>query len=257
MIISDKTWNKYIKLLSEVNEKASQEMFRYLATHEWYLNKRTQQAAIDFAFALSNKYGEAAAEAAAEFYDLIAAEWADKVLAPAMPANTPTYGEVAKTVNGILKTSKSEELIAQAIGRLVKQTGQDTTLKNALRDGAEFAWIPRGDTCIFCLTLASRGWQTASAKTIRNGHAEHIHNNCDCAYAVRFSDRDGVQGYDPELYREIWDSAEGKNSEEKLNYLRRKAYAANKERINAQKRSAYQKRKERNASSAEEVNTDI
>lgn len=27
-------------------------------------------------------------------------------------------------------------------------------LKNALRDGAEFAWVSNGDTCAFCMTLA-------------------------------------------------------------------------------------------------------
>jgi len=253
MIISDKAWDRYISLLRNVNEKASQEMFKYLSEHEWYLNRQTQQKAIDFAFALSSKYGEAAAEAACEFYDLVAEEWAGKVLAPATPAKTAEYSEVAKTINGILKTSQNEDIISQAVGRLVKQTGQDTTLQNALRDGAEFAWIPRGDTCIFCLTLASRGWQRASAKAMRNGHAEHIHSNCDCAYAIRFSGNDSVQGYDPEVYRRMWDRAEGKNSEDKLNYLRRQAYAANKERINAQKRDAYAKRKEIESSRAEEV----
>lgn len=253
MIISDKTWDRYIELLRRINEKASDDMRKYLVNNEWYLNRKTQQAAIDYAFALSNKYGEAAAEAACEFYDLIAEEWSGKVLSPAVPANTPTYGDVAKTINGILKTSQNEDVLSQAVGRLVKQTGQDTTLHNALRDGAEFAWIPRGDTCVFCLSLASRGWQTMSSKALRNGHAEHIHSNCDCAYAIRFSENDGVQGYDPGAYLKLWNSAEGKNSKEKINYLRREAYATNKERINAQKRAAYAKSKELESSKAEEI----
>lgn len=253
MVISDKAWDKYITLLRRINEKASDEMSRYLRLNEWYLNRETQQAAIDFAFALSEKYGEAAAEAACEFYDLVAEEWSGKVLKPAIPASTPEYSEVAKTFNGILKTSQNEDVLAQAVGRLVKQTGQDTTLKNALRDGAEFAWIPRGDTCVFCLSLASRGWQEMSAKALKNGHAEHIHSNCDCAYAVRFSSNDGVQGYDPEEYLKLWNSAEGRNSKDKLNYLRREAYAANKERINAQKRDAYAKSKALESSEAEEI----
>ena len=241
MIISDRAWDKYIKLLSRVNEKASSEMFNYLATHDWALNRNTQQQAIDYAFALSNKYGEAAAEAACEFYDIVAGEWADKVLAPAQPSKTPDYGDVAKTINGILKTSQSDKAISQAVGRLVKQTGQDTTMKNAIRDGAYFAWIPSGDTCAFCLTLASRGWQKASAKALRNGHAEHIHANCDCAYAIKFGDSDDYPGYDPEKYREMWYSAEGKNSKDKLNSIRRMKYQENKDRINAQKRENYAK----------------
>ena len=54
-------------------------------------------------------------------------------------------------------------------------------LKNAVRDGAEWAWVPHGDTCPFCITLASNGWQKASRKVLKGGHAEHIHANCDCA----------------------------------------------------------------------------
>lgn len=253
MVISDKAWDRYITLLRAINEKASQEMYNYLSTHDWSRNRKTQQAAIDYAFALSEKYGEAAAEAACEFYDIIVDEFTGRVLKPAIPASTPEYSEVAKMFNGIFKTSQNEEVLSSAVGRLVKQTGQDTTLKNALRDGAEYAWIPRGDTCVFCLSLASRGWQQMSAKALRNGHAEHIHSNCDCAYAIRFSSRDGVQGYDPETYLKMWNSAKGSNSKEKLNYLRREAYAANRNRINAQKRDAYAKSKELESSEAEEI----
>ena len=39
----------------------------------------------------------------------------------------------------------------------------------------------------------------------------------------------------------------------RLNAIRREAYAKNKEKINAQKRAAYQKRKELNSSQAEEM----
>jgi hypothetical protein len=129
--------------------------------------------------------------------------------------------------------------VAQIIGRKVKQAGADTTLKNAIRDGAEFAWVPHGDTCAFCMTLASRGWQTASKAALKGGHAEHIHSNCDCEYAIRFSDRDGVRGYEPNRYKRIYDSHGGD-----INAIRREQYQANKEKINAQKREAYAARKE-------------
>jgi uncharacterized protein VirK/YbjX len=52
----------------------------------------------------------------------------------------------------------------------------------------------------------------------------------------------------------MYDNAEGSTEEEKLNSMRRKAYATNKERINEQKRSAYEKRQELNSSEAEEIN---
>jgi hypothetical protein len=106
--------------------------------------------------------------------------------------------------------------------------GADTLLQNSLRDGAEWAWIPQGETCAFCLTLASRGWQRASKDAIKNGHAEHIHANCDCMYAVRHSPNLDVEGYDPDRYLEMYENAEGGNSKQKINAMRREFYANNK-----------------------------
>ena len=111
-------------------------------------------------------------------------------------------------------------------------------IHNALRDGAEFAWIPSGDTCPFCLMLASNGWRRASKKAIKKGHAEHIHSNCDCQYCVRFSSDTTVAGYDPDKYLSMYDSYEG-SWNDKVNAMRREQYALNKDKINAQKRAAY------------------
>lgn len=252
MIISDEIWTNYIKALRDINDEAARKMFAYLATHEWWTSGKAKQAAVDYAFSIATAYGEAATAVACEMYDAIVELTTDAWLAPAVPAQTATYAEVAKAVNGTMKTGNAE-IISGAVSRLVKTAGVDTTMQNALRDGAEWAWIPRGDTCAFCLTLASRGWQRASKKAIRNGHAEHIHANCDCTYAVRFSSRDDVAGYDPDAYRAFYDSQPGK-PQAKINAMRREIYAENKEKINAQKRSAYEKRKERNSSAAEEIN---
>lgn len=254
MFISDKAWSKYIGLLRKVNDKAATEMFSYLANNQWYLDNATRQAAIDYAFAIATKYGEAASAAAAQFYDEIAGQWAEAILPSAVPARTATYAEVAKAFNGTAKTN-NDKVMADAIGRLVKMVGVDTTMQNALRDGAEWAWIPRGDTCAFCITLASRGWQKASKEALKNGHAEHIHANCDCTYAVRFDQDTEVEGYDPNQYLRMYNNADkGGSPQDKINALRRHFYSENSEEINEQKRSAYEKRKERESSEAEEMN---
>ena len=128
--------------------------------------------------------------------------------------------------------------IESGVSRLVKQAGADTTLKNALRDGAEWAWVPHGDTCAFCITLASRGWQRASDKALKGGHAQHIHANCDCEYAIRFNANTTVAGYDPEKYLQQYEDAGGD-----INAMRRANYAEHKDIINAKKRAAYAARK--------------
>ncbi|MCD8354908.1 MAG: polymorphic toxin type 50 domain-containing protein [Clostridiales bacterium] len=60
-----------------------------------------------------------------------------------------------------------------------------------------------------------------SKKALKNGHAEHIHANCDCQYAVRFDGKSTVEGYDPDEYLEMYENAEGSTTQEKLNSMRR------------------------------------
>lgn len=251
MNISKKEWDNYIEKLSAVNKKAAD-----LITD--YINKyglEDVKALVDYAYLVAAKYGNASATMNALMYDAMA-ELEGLTLPAAELSDLPTYGDVAKAVQGTMKTSQNVEEIAGAVSRLVKMTGQDTMLKNGIRDRAQFAWIPAGDTCAFCITLASRGWQDISSKALRNGHAEHIHSNCDCAYMVRHSADFNIKGYDPDKYYEMYEDAPGKKPKDKINAMRREAYAENKEEINEQKRSAYEKRQELNSSEAEEIKVD-
>lgn len=258
--ITTKAWNNYIGILRRVSERASTEMRATLTKLSAQYEEGVitfaeyQNAAIDYAYALASRYGEAAGAAACEMYDAIA-ELQGANVPPAIPAATATMDETARAVVGTMKTGNIN-IVSDATGRLVKLVGVDTMQQNALRDGAEWAWIPRGDTCAFCITLASRGWQRASKRALRNGHAEHVHANCDCTYAVRFDDGLDVEGYDPQKYLDMYYSADGHSPEERINAMRREFYADNKEIINEQKRSAYAKRMERNSSAAEEINVD-
>lgn len=265
MKITRKVLNRYVKRMSMLSAEAARQISNYLSTHA-IEDGYSVSALMAFSYAVATKYGEGAAALAAEMYDAIA-ELSDAYVPPAVPAKTATYSETASAVQGARLFSKDPEVTASAVSRLVKQAGEDTTMQNAMRDGAEAAWIPSGDTCAFCLTLASRGWQTVSKRSLRRGiHADHIHNNCDCVHMVRFdSYGDGtyiyegsqteVEGYDPEAYYEMYKSQPG-TPKQKINAMRREAYAENKEAINAQKRSAYAKRIELNSSAAEEINVD-
>lgn len=258
--ITTRAWKNYIGILRRVSERASKEMLAMVTSLSNQYNEgiitleEYEDAAIEYAYALATKYGEAAGAAACEMYDAIA-ELQGANVPPAVPAATATMDETARAVVGTMKTG-NVNIVADATGRLVKLVGVDTMQQNALRDGAEWAWIPMGDTCAFCLTLASRGWQRASKNALRNGHAEHVHANCDCTYAVRFDDGLDVEGYDPQKYRDMYYGADGDSPEERINAMRRDFYNKNKEIINEQKRSAYAKRMERNSSAAEEINAD-
>lgn len=226
MKISEKTWVEYITRLSRLNETAGQKMADYI---ERYGTVDTD-ALISYAQALVQKYGEGSAELACQMYDAMA-EASGAEIPPAEPAEPADYGETAKMVNA---TKQSPPLLQSGVSRLVKRTAADTTLKNAIRDGAEWAWVPNGDTCPFCITLASRGWQRASKKALKGDHAEHIHANCDCEYAIRFDSRTSIAGYNPDKYLDQYYDHGGD-----INAMRRAQYARNKDKINAQKRAAY------------------
>ena len=251
MVIKDRLWKKYIADLRKVNDEAASFVQRFLEANGIPTDRDTINALIEYANAICSKYSEASAALAAEMYDALAA-LSGVTVPPALPAPVPEMSEVAKAIVGTVKTG-NEEIISAAIGRLVKQTGVDTTMHNALRDGAEWAWIPSGETCAFCITLASRGWQRASRKALKNGHAEHIHANCDCTYAVRFDPFTEVEGYDPQKYLDMYEDADGRKPKDKINAMRREFYEQNKEEINAQKRDNYEKRQERESSAAEET----
>ena len=241
MTITESGWVRYIDRLTAINETAAKKFAAFLNTHETG-TAAGRKLALDYAAALVQKYGECAAAVSCEMYDAIA-EASGVILPAAEPAAVASYGEVAKTVNGIIKQADNPEYISSGVSRLVKQTGVDTTMKNAIRDGAEWAWVPHGDTCAFCIMLASNGWQRASKKALKGGHAAHIHANCDCTYAIRFDGKGGVAGYNPDKYLRMYENAEGDTWQEKMNSMRREQYAEDGDRIRAQKRAAYERNK--------------
>ena len=231
MQITAKTWNEYITRLSRLNRKAGQLMREYIDTH----GTESTDDLIAYAYGLVTKYGEGSAELACQMYDALA-EAANAGVPAAEPAEPADYGEVARMVNATKNQNPAN--LPNGVSRLVKRAGADTTLKNAVRDGAEWAWVPHGDTCPFCITLASNGWQKASSKVLKGGHAEHIHANCDCEFAIRFDHNTTVAGYDPEKYLKQY-----RDAGSDVNAMRRIDYAARKDAINAQKRAAYAARK--------------
>lgn len=236
--ISRKEWNKFGKKLASISEKASKEMGVWIASKGGTTAIEFDEL-IAYAYALTKKYGEASASLSALMYDAIA-DLSNAAVPAAEVAETATMGEVAKSIYGAASFSQNDDYISGVVGRLVKQAGADTTMQNAIRDGAEWAWISDGDACTFCELLSANGWQNASKAVMNGNHAEHIHNNCTCQFVVRFDTKTNVQGYKPN--KDLYYDTPGNTMEEKANTLRRRQYDQNKDEINAQKRIAYAKR---------------
>lgn len=242
LVVTASHMGKYRDMLARISNKAAEELQDYMLKNGFQID----EAFLDFATSLAEKYGEASGALAAQFYDDLEEYWeyvssggsfdayAYSGKKTAEIASVPTQEEVADAFSG-----KSEQQIIEEMQRLVKQTAEDTTLKNAIRDGAYYAWVPSGDTCPYCLMIASNGWRRASDKVLKGGHASHIHANCDCTFVVRFSDDMDVEGYHPEKIFDTIMAADGNSIYDKLNTMRRENYQENKEDINARKRELY------------------
>ena len=207
--------------MSAISQKAADLMQEYIRKNGFADDQRM----LEYAYYLATHYGEAIGALSCEMYEATATAQG-VIIKAAEAAPTPEFGEVAKAVHGTMK--RSEKQVPSTVGRLVKQVGADTTRQNAARDGAQFAWVPYGDTCAFCITLASRGWQYEDSKN-RRPRAEHIHANCDCQYAVRFDSKSTVEGYDPQKYLDMYNNAApGASPQKKINALRRQMEAEKK-----------------------------
>ena len=95
------------------------------------------------------------------------------------------------------------------------------------------AGSPEGGISSEMLSRISGAYRgNAADKAIKNGHAEHIHSNCDCTYAVRHSPDVTVEGYDPDKYLEMYKDAPLKDGQSpsgknRINAMRRQFYKDN------------------------------
>lgn len=99
--------------------------------------------------------------------------------------------------------SKLNELLLERVDYEVKRSANECVAFNAKRDPMRPKWarVPAGaDTCDWCLMLASRGFAYLSDEA-----ASHTHANCDCRIVPSWDkDKPSVQGYDPDLYYDMW-----------------------------------------------------
>lgn len=216
-MLNEANFMAYVRKMHQLNEIAAQEMQAYI--DQFGFDNMTYL--VTKAYQIATKYGEGTSSLATLLYDYLAEHQGAKV-PPAVPAPTATLDETWGAVQGSL--NEGEGKVADAVSRLVKQAGADTIQQNAARDHAEMAFVPVGQTCAFCMMLASRGWEYVGRNA--KSHAAHIHANCDCQYIVRFNSSEGVEGYDPNRYKKIYyDADPSGNWKDKLNAMRRDIYA--------------------------------
>ena len=218
-------------------------------SRKWYVldaaGKLTRAAVVTNGTRLAMKHGRSAAALACVWYEQVARK-ADKKVDKAVPVVSANRGRITALVENAVPKLEAGDLdgfakaCGDAVASEVKRSATRTMTANARRDQVQFAWVPNGsETCAFCITLASNGWQYASEKVMNGIHEEHIHPNCECEFAIRFGKDGGVEGYDPDEYWQMYKNADGRSSKDKINSIRRDLYAENKDKINAQHRERY------------------
>ena len=149
------------------------------------------------------------ARLAAEFYDGLRLQFGidDGYQAEVNSGRVPeaTDGAVRAFVQDLVDDKPIEQFVGKCVDRLdyeTRKAANECVAKNAKNDPEKPRWarVPTGvETCSFCIMLASRGFVYHSEET-----ASHAHAHCDCRVIPSWDKSPTAQGYDPDLYYDMW-----------------------------------------------------
>lgn len=172
-----------------------------------------RQAVVDALAAAMPTYADAAAQASADFYDVMRELMVGEPLgAQAISGYDPaaTEGAVRSFVRFVVRDGDVDAFNAHVLQRVdyeLKHAANVSMAENAELDPLKprYARVPAGaETCGFCLMLASRGFAYSTADA-----ASHAHAGCDCRVVAGFDGLE-VEGYDPgALYSDYLDGKFG------------------------------------------------
>lgn len=157
-----------------------------------------------------------AAARAAEYYDAVRASQSFpgkyQAVAESMRDPDATLGAVRYFIGKVVDGTP-EAFVSMCLARVdeeIRRAANRCVAHNASKDPAKpwYARVPRGETCGFCLMLASFGFYAKTEKA-----ADHAHDGCDCRIVPGFPGETKVRGYDPdgmyERYNECLDAIGG------------------------------------------------
>lgn len=168
-----------------------------------------RDAILDVLPSLTQRWGEAAAAAAADWYEELRADAAapGRFTARVAPALSPTQEDAllqrARWALGPLFAGDPSRALSRLTGLVdehIRRAGGDTIAASVEHDPARprFARIPVGETCAFCIMLAGRGAVYHSPETA--GEFTKYHHADDCVITPIWPGQDYPDGYDPDVY---------------------------------------------------------
>lgn len=161
-----------------------------------------REGVIALATAIGEKYSILGSELGAQWYDLCS-ELAGIECDPAeiAPIDTDTLNAMAEGAAASAKpgmiANAFESYLQNVINDSIRRTGDANLWRDYERglSGGKWCRVPVGDTCAWCLMLASNGAWYKSKETALGENGDHYHSNCNCI-AVYHADAESIRGYE-------------------------------------------------------------
>lgn len=217
----------YESELDAIESDARKRIEKVLSRVDWADVASSRATVVQAAQMLLQVHTELAAQAAADLYKAIrdsqgvASDYAPK----ALPGYAPEATEASirafashMTADGIAAAGGQagaqamfDAAVAERMSYEIRRAAGNSMLENGLADPSRprFARVPQGgDTCDFCIMLASRGFVYLTRETA--GEFDHYHDHCRCKVVPSWKAAE-VEGYDPDaLYEQYLANKERK-----------------------------------------------
>lgn len=157
---------------------------------------------IDAATNVAMKYSYLGCELGAQWYDLCSELAGLDVEAAYLPEvdESQVAAKARSVIEGATETSLIGDTVNYFLQNEINNSIRLTGSSNLWRDyergkaGGRWARVPVGDTCAWCLMLASQGAWYLSEETAIGTNPGHFHDGCNCI-AVYHADAESIAGY--------------------------------------------------------------
>lgn len=188
-----------IKSFSDVSKKlqnaAKAELLEYLN------DDMSEDEVAEIAQMLAAKYRMLGAELGAQWYDYCAKiAGVDVERAYVEQPDSESLGRRSRALAAAVPTVNVQQVLSEWLANEVVASIRETGDANLWRDyrrgtkGGRWARVPVGETCAWCLILASNGAYYVSEETALGSTPDHYHKNCNCI-AVYYADAESLGGY--------------------------------------------------------------
>ena len=181
----------------------------------WVHEGMTKQELMQIATTIGEKYSLLGSELGAQWYDLcsqlaeIEAEPAELRTMTPQQVTESAQAAIDRAETGILE-DVFRTYLQDVINNSIRATGDANLMRDYERGLSGGGWcrVPVGETCAFCLILASQGAWYKSKETALGTSPDHYHRGCNCI-AVYHADANSIKGYkELEKYKQMYYGAD-------------------------------------------------